>query len=97
MEYFKSGDLLKLHKNKKTLIGGYKVNTDNDDDIFNDLFIPGFFYKVNHNDSLSSTIINSTDVVNESLHNRLLGLLNTNNLTRKKRSDTLKKTRRKRH
>ena len=57
MEYFKRGDLLKLHKNKKTLIGGYKVTTDNDDDTFNDLVIPGFFYNVKHNDSLSSTII----------------------------------------
>ena len=103
MEYFKKNDLLKLHKNKKTLIGGYKINTDNDDinddmnDDMNDLFIPGFFYKINHTDSISNTILNYTDVVNESLHNRLLGLLNSNNLTKKNRSNNLKKTRRKRH
>lgn len=101
MEYFKKEDLLKLHKNKKTLIGGYKINTDNDDmndkmnddmnDDMNDLFIPGFFYKLNHTDSISNTILNCTDVVNESLHNRLLGLLNSNNLTKKNRSNNLKK------
>lgn len=96
MEYFKNNDLVKLHKNKKTLIGGYAINTDTDN-LLNNLVIPGLFYKINDNESMHNIFINSPEVVNESLHNRLLGLLNSNNLTKKNRKSNTKGTRRKRH
>tara|TARA_Y100000741_G_scaffold48821_1_gene33573 strand:- start:107 stop:430 length:324 start_codon:yes stop_codon:yes gene_type:complete len=102
MEYFKERDLAKLSKNNKTYIGGYAINckdynvildTDEIINTFNgNLVIPNMYFKVDsktNNDYQNKNY--DTNIVSESLHNRLLGMLSNNNKT-KKNKNYLKKT-----
>lgn len=110
MEYFSRAELTKSYGNNKLYIGGvgvdyeepiietYKKEHDSIMDILNlGLSIPLMYYsKPNKNNR--SSIKNSYDssIVNESLHNHLLGLLNNKSFTKKNRN-YIKKTRKQRY
>jgi hypothetical protein len=104
MNYLCKSELAKSYCNKDLYIGGYKVEkdepnfeTDINNNYINEIFnlgltVPLMYYSSSNDHK--STINNKYDnsVVNESLHNKLLGIL-TNKSYTKKNKCYIKKTR----
>ena len=108
MEYFSKSELTKFYDNGKLHVGGYSVELDepnletykNDSDNIMDILnlglsIPLLYYSKSNNNKKSyikNTYENS--VIDEPLHNKLLGLLNKNSKTKKKKNYNRKTKRR---
>ena len=91
MDYFNENELVKTTKDGNIYITGYSINSNNIDP---NLTIPGFYYKNNPIISYPKNIINQ-DIINDTFHDKLLNILNTNNcLTKKRKLSSFKKTKR---
>ena len=106
MEYFSKSELTKSYDNGKLYVGGYSVEldepniqtykneTDSIMDILNlGLSIPLIYYtksNTNNKPYIKNTYDNS--VIDEPLHNKLIGILNSNSKTKKNKKYN-KKTR----
>ena len=97
MEYFSKSELTKSYDNGKLYVGGYSVDldepniqtykkdTDSIMDILNlGLSIPLIYYtKSNSNNKSCITNTYDNSVINETLHNKLICILNSNSKTKK--------------
>ena len=108
MEYFSKSELTKSYDNGKLYVGGYSVDLDepniqtykNDTDSIMDILnlglsIPLIYYTNSNSNSNNKSYIKNTydnSVINESLHNKLIGILNSNSKTKKNKKYN-KKTR----
>ena len=106
MEYFSKSELTKSYDNGKLYVGGYSVDLDepniqtykNDTDSIMDILNLGLsiplLYYTKSNTNNKSYINNTYDssVINESLHNKLIGIVNSKSKT-KKNKNYKKKTR----
>tara|TARA_Y100000816_G_scaffold195362_1_gene142751 strand:- start:716 stop:1057 length:342 start_codon:yes stop_codon:yes gene_type:complete len=111
MEYFSKNQLTKSYHDGKLYVGGYSLDLDepniqtykNDTDDIMDILnlglsVPLIYYSKSNNNNEKSNIKNTYDnsVVNESLHNKLLGILNKSTKTKKNKKYN-KKTRKHHH
>tara|TARA_A100001011_G_C14124869_1_gene762879 strand:+ start:94 stop:444 length:351 start_codon:yes stop_codon:yes gene_type:complete len=108
MEYFSKSELTKSYDNGKLYVGGYSVDLDepniqtykNDTDSIMDILnlglsIPLIYYTNSNSNSNNKSYIKNTydnSVINESLHNKLIGIVNKSSSKTKKNKNYSKKT-----
>tara|TARA_X000000950_G_scaffold38454_1_gene41078 strand:- start:357 stop:698 length:342 start_codon:yes stop_codon:yes gene_type:complete len=110
MEYFSKSELTKSYDNGKLYIGGYSMELEepnletykNDSDSIMDILnlglsIPLLYYSKSKNKNNNNSYVKNTynnSVIEEPLHNKLLGLLNNTSKTKKNKNYNKKTKRR---